>query len=71
MKTITDDPEAFFTDGGWSFLDASDGEEGDVEEESDSEAYNPSDEEDEDEEDSDEDESEGLKHYYSLFIPIV
>ena len=36
MKTIMDDPEGFFEDGGWSFLDpesGSENEDGDDEEE--------------------------------------
>jgi nucleosome binding factor SPN SPT16 subunit len=32
MKTITDDPEGFFEDGGWSFLDAESDAEGEEEE---------------------------------------
>jgi nucleosome binding factor SPN SPT16 subunit len=32
MKTITDDPEAFFEDGGWSFLDPESEAEGEEEE---------------------------------------
>merc|ERR1712071_491208 len=57
MKTITDDPEAFFETGGWTFLDPeSDGEEkGSGEEDSEEDEYAPSDveaEEDESEEDS-------------------
>lgn len=60
MKTITDNPEDFFNDGGWSFLDTQSDEEA-LDDESDSEdAYNPTDEDDgSDEEDSDEDEEEG------------
>ncbi|CAB3408807.1 unnamed protein product [Caenorhabditis bovis] len=57
MKTITDDPEAFFDDGGWDFLNTeSDGEE-EMDDSDDSEAYSPSESENSDEE-SDEDESE-------------
>ncbi|KAI1901230.1 hypothetical protein AGOR_G00032160 [Albula goreensis] len=60
MKTIVDDPEGFFEQGGWSFLDPESegsGEEGnDSESEMEDETFNPSAEEDEDEEeDSDED----------------
>ncbi|XP_062305082.1 FACT complex subunit SPT16 [Osmerus eperlanus] len=59
MKTIVDDPEGFFEQGGWSFLDP-EGEGSGVEEDSESEmedeTFNPSgDEEEEEEEDSDED----------------
>ncbi|XP_070785820.1 FACT complex subunit SPT16 [Enoplosus armatus] len=59
MKTIVDDPEGFFEQGGWSFLDpeseGSGGEE-DSESEMEDETFNPSaDEEEEEEEDSDED----------------
>lgn len=59
MKTIVDDPEGFFEQGGWSFLDpeseGSGGEE-DSESEIEDETFNPSaDEEEEEEEDSDED----------------
>ena len=70
MKTITDDPEAFFADGGWSFLDGSDDEDVEQEEESDSEAYDPSDEEGSDEEESDEDESEGSSVYRNVRISV-
>ncbi|XP_061109430.1 FACT complex subunit SPT16 [Conger conger] len=60
MKTIVDDPEGFFEQGGWSFLDpeseGSGGEGGDSESEMEDETFNPSAEEDEEEEvDSDED----------------
>ncbi|XP_031631235.1 FACT complex subunit spt16 isoform X2 [Contarinia nasturtii] len=61
MKTITDDPKAFFETGGWSFLDPeSDSEvdgEGDDESEED-EVYEPSDMESEDESDEDSEYSE-------------
>lgn len=46
MKTITDDPEGFFENGGWTFLDPeSDAEEAvaDEETEDEDEAYEPSD----------------------------
>lgn len=46
MKTITDDPEGFFENGGWTFLDPeSDNEEQAQDEESEDEddAYEPSD----------------------------
>lgn len=43
MKTIVDDPDGFFEQGGWSFLDPeSDAEGGDDEESEDDGAYNPS-----------------------------
>ncbi|XP_017471590.1 PREDICTED: FACT complex subunit spt16 isoform X1 [Rhagoletis zephyria] len=67
MKTITDDPEGFFEQGGWTFLDADSGSEGENEEEEseEDEAYEPTDIEslEESEEDSEyseasEDESE-------------
>lgn len=55
MKTITDDPEGFFDNGGWTFLDPeSDGEgaaNDDTEDEED-DAYEPTDDDDEDESDS-------------------
>ena len=50
MKTIVDDPEAFFEDGGWTFLDGqSDDEQGEEEEDSEDEefAVSGSDEEEE------------------------
>lgn len=45
MKTITDDPDGFFENGGWTFLDPeSDGEDGNESMESEEdEAYNPTD----------------------------
>lgn len=58
MKTITDDPEGFFDNGGWSFLDPdSEGEEGEDEDDEDEEddAYQPSGSEDDEEESSEED----------------
>uniref|UniRef100_A0A8C4RSU2 FACT complex subunit n=1 Tax=Erpetoichthys calabaricus TaxID=27687 RepID=A0A8C4RSU2_ERPCA len=60
MKTIVDDPEGFFEQGGWSFLDpeseGSGGEDNGSESELEDETFNPSAEEDEGEEDdSDED----------------
>ncbi|XP_075685078.1 FACT complex subunit SPT16 [Rhinoderma darwinii] len=63
MKTIVDDPEGFFEQGGWSFLEpegegseaGADGSESEVEDET----FNPSEEEyEEEEEDSDEDYSD-------------
>lgn len=65
MKTIVDDPEGFFDQGGWSFLDpdsdAENGEEDDDEDEEDDQ-YTPTESEDSDEDDSEsefeEDESE-------------
>uniref|UniRef100_A0A3B5LLY0 FACT complex subunit n=1 Tax=Xiphophorus couchianus TaxID=32473 RepID=A0A3B5LLY0_9TELE len=60
MKTIVDDPEGFFEQGGWSFLDPESegsGAEEDSESEMEDETFNPSadEEEEEEEEDSDED----------------
>uniref|UniRef100_A0A8C2BWA6 FACT complex subunit n=1 Tax=Cyprinus carpio TaxID=7962 RepID=A0A8C2BWA6_CYPCA len=59
MKTIVDDPEGFFEQGGWSFLDPESegsGAEDDSGSEMEDETFNPSaDEEEEEEEDSDED----------------
>lgn len=45
MKTITDDPEGFFENGGWTFLDPESDGEGDHEsmESEEDEAYNPTD----------------------------
>ncbi|RWS01709.1 FACT complex subunit spt16-like protein [Dinothrombium tinctorium] len=47
MKTIVDDPEGFFDQGGWSFLDPDSDEDAKEEEEEDEEddVYNPTDEE--------------------------
>lgn len=58
MKTITDDPEGFFEQGGWTFLDADSGSEDEKEEEEseEDEAYEPTDIESDEE--SDEDDSE-------------
>lgn len=51
MKTITDDPEGFFDQGGWSFLDPDSDAEGDDEDESgDDDHYAPTDEDVEGEE---------------------
>ncbi|XP_029436042.1 FACT complex subunit SPT16 [Rhinatrema bivittatum] len=63
MKTIVDDPEGFFEQGGWSFLEpegeGSDAEQEGSESELEDETFNPSDDEaEEDEEDSDEDYSD-------------
>uniref|UniRef100_A0A8B9VF00 FACT complex subunit n=1 Tax=Anas zonorhyncha TaxID=75864 RepID=A0A8B9VF00_9AVES len=60
MKTIVDDPEGFFEQGGWSFLEpegeGSDAEVGESESEIEDETFNPSEEDyEEEEEDSDED----------------
>ena len=65
MKTIVDDPEGFFDQGGWSFLDpdsdAENGEDDDDDDEEDDQ-YTPTESEDSDEDDSEsefeEDESE-------------
>ncbi|KAH8365695.1 hypothetical protein KR093_003515 [Drosophila rubida] len=58
MKTIVDDPEGFFDQGGWTFLDPESGSEADNEsaESEEDEAYNPTDAESDDE--TDEDDSE-------------
>ena len=43
MKTITEDPEDFFDNGGWSFLDPNSGDEGEGDEDEEEEDdYNPS-----------------------------
>ncbi|TKR75723.1 hypothetical protein L596_016975 [Steinernema carpocapsae] len=55
MKTIVDDPEEFFENGGWNFLAQDSDNEGDDEEESEESEYNES---EESEEGSDEDEEE-------------
>ncbi|XP_072833109.1 FACT complex subunit SPT16 [Pogona vitticeps] len=59
MKTIMDDPEGFFEQGGWSFLEpegeGSDAESGGSGSEMEDETFNPSEEEDDEEEDTDED----------------
>lgn len=75
MKTITDDPEGFFEQGGWSFLDPeSDGSGGgsdqDSDEEAEDETFNPSEIEDDEEEevdDSDEDYSSEIEESGSEF----
>lgn len=59
MKTIVDDPEGFFDQGGWSFLDPdSDAEEDDDDEDDEDDQYNPSDSEDGSGVDSEDDESD-------------
>ncbi|XP_066843338.1 LOW QUALITY PROTEIN: FACT complex subunit SPT16 [Anser cygnoides] len=71
MKTIVDDPEGFFEQGGWSFLEpegeGSDAEVGESESEIEDETFNPSEEDyEEEEEDSDEDySSEAEESEYS------
>lgn len=57
MKTILEDPTAFFEDGGWGFLHA-DSDVEDEEDESDSSAFEPSDDEDESAEDESESDSD-------------
>uniref|UniRef100_A0A8R1HXU7 FACT complex subunit n=1 Tax=Caenorhabditis japonica TaxID=281687 RepID=A0A8R1HXU7_CAEJA len=59
MRTITDDLEAFFENGGWSFLDLDSDGEGEQEDSDDSDAYSPEEESAGSESESDEDESEG------------
>lgn len=61
MKTITDDPEGFFENGGWSFLDPDsdgDGEDDDDDSEEDDQ-YQPSGTEDDEEEESSEEDLSG------------
>lgn len=61
MKTITDDPDGFFQNGGWTFLDPeSDEEEGaaEDEEEEEDDAYEPTDAETEEESEEDSEYSE-------------
>ncbi|XP_017127199.1 FACT complex subunit spt16 isoform X2 [Drosophila elegans] len=60
MKTITDDPEGFFDQGGWTFLDPESGSEGENEtaESEEDEAYNPTDAETDEESDEDSEYSE-------------
>ncbi|XP_034175937.1 SPT16 homolog, facilitates chromatin remodeling subunit dre4 isoform X2 [Osmia lignaria lignaria] len=61
MKTITDDPEGFFDNGGWTFLDPeSDAENEDLEDEEEEEddAYEPTDLDSEEESDDDSEYSE-------------
>lgn len=59
MKTITDDPEGFFDQGGWNFLEAeSDTESKEADDsisDEEDDAYQPTDSEDEDEESEDDD----------------
>lgn len=60
MKTITDDPEGFFEQGGWSFLDPESGSEGEDEEaeSEEDEVYEPTDLESDFESDEDSEYSE-------------
>ncbi|XP_053955465.1 FACT complex subunit spt16 isoform X1 [Anastrepha ludens] len=60
MKTITDDPEGFFEQGGWTFLDADSGSEDENEEEEseEDEAYEPTDIESDEESEEDSEYSE-------------
>lgn len=59
MKTITDDPEAFFETGGWTFLDPESGSErGGSDEESEEDEYAPTDVDDEEDDESDSEYSE-------------
>lgn len=61
MKTITDDPEGFFENGGWTFLDPESGSEdggGSSEETEEDDNYEPSDFDDDDESDDDSEYSE-------------
>lgn len=73
MKTIVDDPEGFFEQGGWSFLDPdSDPEQDDVDDEEEDDQYNPTDEDDFDDEsesdDSDADDVTESESYSGRFI---
>jgi len=58
MKTITDDPEGFFENGGWHFLEPESDTEGgeDEESEDEDETFNPSEDDVEDSEDESESE---------------
>uniref|UniRef100_A0A914LQU9 FACT complex subunit n=1 Tax=Meloidogyne incognita TaxID=6306 RepID=A0A914LQU9_MELIC len=60
MRTVNDDPEAFFEDGGWNFLSAEsdEGEENDVE--SDESSFHASEDETSASSDEDEEEEEGV-----------
>lgn len=79
MKTITDDPDGFFENGGWTFLDPESDGEGDNEsmESEEDEAYNPTDsggsggDSDEDSEDySDDDVSDSDEASGELLFPV-
>lgn len=83
MKTITDDPEGFFEQGGWTFLDPESGSEDEKEsaESEEDEAYNPTDAEtdEESEEDSEyseasedeSDDSDGKQQYKRESITLI
>ncbi|KAH3774177.1 hypothetical protein DPMN_175551, partial [Dreissena polymorpha] len=58
MKTIVDDPEGFFDNGGWSFLDPESDNEQEEESDEEDDEFNPSDEFEGSEEESSEDYSE-------------
>ncbi|XP_003747374.1 FACT complex subunit SPT16 [Galendromus occidentalis] len=62
MKTITSDPEGFFDNGGWKFLDTNSGSEDEGEDDDDPEGededFNPTDSEDDEGGDEDESDSE-------------
>lgn len=58
MKTITDDPEGFFDNGGWSFLDPESESENEDDEDEEDEEFNPSDDLSGTEEESSDDYSE-------------
>lgn len=63
MKTIVDDPEGFIENGGWTFLEPESEEEGgDHDEDSEDDAYNPTESEGQEESESDSEESEVI--YY-------
>jgi nucleosome binding factor SPN SPT16 subunit len=68
MRTINDDPEAFFEDGGWNFLSAESDEDEGNDVESDESSFHASDDEtsassDEDEEEEEEGVSEEESGY--------
>lgn len=58
MKTITDDPDGFFDNGGWSFLEPESDAEDEEDEEDEDDAYVPSDDSGEEEASSEEDSEE-------------
>ena len=58
MRTINDDPEAFFEDGGWNFLSAESDEDGENDVESDESSFHASGDETSASSDEDEEEEE-------------
>lgn len=79
MKTINEDPEAFFEEGGWNFLLAESDDEGEGEIESDESSFRASEDEsadessDDDEEEEEEEEmsEEGSGHFYTYWNPLI